>query len=463
MVLWTRLAPKPLDFGGGMSGDPIMVGWEVSKDDSFKAVVRKGQAVAKAEAAHSVHVEISGLKPDHIYYYRFFSGEEQSPVGRTRTTPKAHADIRALRYAFTACQHYEANHYAPYRQLVDDDPALILFLGDYIYESAGRHGHVRRHPDIVAHDLPTYRQRYAVYKSDPLLQAAHAAAPWMTIWDDHEVANNYRGTLGDRGDNPVEFLKRRAAAYQAYYEHMPLRCRAMPLGSSMQLYRKLDWGRLAQFQFIDTRQYRDFTPCFATAKNFDFVTDCAERLDQKRSALGATQENWLFDALAQSNAAWNILAQQSIMAEILRHDPETQATGYSTDGWDSDPADRDRILNFWRDRKISNPMALGGDTHAFVASELSVRPDSPVISSCFVGGSLASGSGPADAFQRMMGDNPHVRYSENQKRGYALVDVTREESRITFKAADNSADPNSATSTLARFVVENGKPGLTVD
>lgn len=461
VVLWTRLAIKPLDADGGMPAETINVAWEVAEDEQFKRVVRNGVAPARPQAAHSVHVEVAGLRPNHVYHYRFFVGSEESPVGRTRTAPLASADIRHMRYAFTGCQRYNNNFYPAYRQMVADDPDIVMFLGDYIYEKPMEKG-VRGDSNEEAHDLRTYRQRHAIYKSDPLLRAAHAAAPWMTIWDDHEVRGNYRGDLPPDGKAKAKFLIRRAAAYQAYYEHMPLRRRSLPVGPSMQIYRALDWGQLAQFQFVDLRQYRDFTPCFEASVKFNTVDGCKERTDPKRSILGAAQEKWLFDTMGKSTAQWNILAQQYLMAEFRRRDPETGQIVYSTDGWDGYPADRKRVMDFWRDANVKNPYAIGSDSHAFLASELRETPEGLPVASAFVGGSMASRSRRTKAdWAQMRSDNPHFRFTNGERRGYALVNLTSDENRIDYKAALNSEDEKSPTEVLTSFVVENGKPGFS--
>lgn len=457
VVLWTRLAPSPMADDGGMPFEAVPVGWELADDEGFTRIVRHGTAWALPQAAHSVHVEVEGLQPDRLYFYRFHVGSELSPTGRTRTTPTRGADVQALRYAFTACQHYETGHYGPYRQLVADDPQLILFLGDYIYEKPGIDGRVRRHPDEPAADLASYRRRYALYKLDRDLQAAHAAAPWMTIWDDHEVRNNYSGDQTPEGNDRATLLVRRAAAYQAYYEHMPLRRRSIPVGPDMQIYRSLDWGRLARFQLLDARQYRDFLPCPEQAKGGNAVPDCSDRLDPARSLLGAKQERWLFNELASSRAQWNVLTQQFMMAEARRPDPETGEIRFAADGWDGYPAARDRVLAFWRDAQVSNPIAIGGDSHAFIASEMSIG-DGPVIAPAFVGGSLSSTSGPE--FDDMVKNSPQVRFAENRLRGYSLVDVTPATSTLTMRAAADATDPDTATSTLKTFVTEHGVPGF---
>jgi alkaline phosphatase D len=453
MVLWTRLAPDAMTPDGGMPPEAVAVGWEIADDAGFRSIVRSGQVLARPQAAHSVHVEVEGLRPGRDYFYRFHAGTETSPVGRTRTSPRPGDDVQALRYAFTACQRYENGYYAGYRQMVADDPAVIFFLGDYIYEQAARDGLPRRHNDEAATDLASYRRRHSLYKLDPDLQAAHAAAPWMAIWDDHEVQNNYSNDLAAGHQTRAEFLQRRAAAYQAYFEHMPMRRRAMPVGPSAEIYRTLDWGRLAQFQLIDCRQFRSDPPCA------DPVTAaCAARLDPALTLLGAKQEAWLMDRLGSSTAKWNVLTQQFMMAEARRPDPKTGETTFSTDGWDGYPDARDRVLTRWRDSKVSNPMAIGGDSHAFIASDLGIGPDGPVIAPAFVGGSMSSTSGPE--FPGMVANSPRVRFGASERRGYTLVETTPRQSLVTMRATEDATRSDTTTTTLKRFVVEDGVPGF---
>ena len=455
MVLWTRLAPRPLDPDGGMPQQPVAVTWEVAEDAALRRIVAKGTARAAPGSAHAVHVEVGGLKPDRVYWYRFTAAGHASPTGRTRTTPTFDARPQRLRIAYGSCQKYEAGYWSAYDALVADAPDLVLFLGDYIYEGATGKNTVRPHPPVEAHDLATYRTRYGLYKSDPKLQAAHAAAPWMVIWDDHEVDNDY-GLDQDRSNpDPALFLSRRAAAYQAYYEHMPLRRTAGPVGPNMHIYRALNWGQLAQFQFLDTRQYRNRRTCDALSEGKS-IPDCPQRDDPARSLLGMPQEAWLMKTLAATTAQWNLLAQQYQMGELKRYRPELR---YSNDGWDGYPACRQRIEDQWIKARVSNPIVLGGDIHCFIADELGSDPDRPVASA-FVGGSISSlGAGRAD-LDKLAAANPHLRFTEGEKRGYGRVDLTAKGCDVTFRAVENALVQQSPAFDLAKFHVEAGRRGM---
>ncbi len=255
VVLWTRLAPDPLA-GGGMGSAPVDVEWLVARDDGMKDVVRSGTSSAIAELAHSVHVEVAGLDPDRVYWYRFRAGGVESPIGRTRTTPVAGASPSALRFAFASCQNYVQGYYTAHANLAREELDAVFFLGDYIYEGTARGDLVREYTKRGwSYSLADYRDRYAQHRTDKDLQAAHAAFPWIVTWDDHEVENNYAGGI-DKGDpRNKAALAERAAGYQAFYEHMPVRP-PRPQGPDLKLYRSVSYGGLATFYVLDTRQYR---------------------------------------------------------------------------------------------------------------------------------------------------------------------------------------------------------------
>ena len=456
MVLWTRLAPRPLDPDGGMPPAPMAVTWEVGEDQAMKRPVARGKVRAVPEAAHSVHVEVAGLKPGREYFYRFTAGGYASQTGRTRTAPALDARPDRLRIAYGSCQKYETGYWSAYDALVADAPDLVLFLGDYIYEGATGKNVVRPHPPVEAHDLATYRTRYGLYKSDPKLQAAHAAAPWMVIWDDHEVDNDYGRDQDRTNPDPATFLRRRAAAYQAYYEHMPLRRTAAPVGPDMLLYRALNWGQLAQFQFTDTRQYRNRRTCEAQSQG-KAIPDCPERDDPARSILGMPQEAWLMKTLASTTAQWNLLAQQYQMGELQR--PDRDPLRWSNDAWDGYPASRQRIVDQWTKAKVANPIVLGGDIHCFIADELGADPDRPAASA-FVGGSISSLGATNGDLAKLAAANPHLRFTDGEKRGYGRVDLTAQGCDVTFRAVENALVEQSPAFDLARFHVEAGRPGM---
>lgn len=455
VVIWTRLTPRPREPHGGMAPQPVLVGWQVAHDERFTKIAAAGETVAAPIAGHSVHVEVDGLRPDQVYFYRFVAAGHASPVGRTRTAPAPGDTPASFRAAFASCQKYEAGYYTAHAAIARAAPDVVFFLGDYIYEKALSLENVRRHPFAEASDLNSYRQRYAWYKSDPDLQASHAAAPWMPIWDDHEVSNDYGGDEDRRGGDPAAFLQRRAAAYQAYYEHMPLRRTSRPSGASMQLFRSLDWGRLAQFQLLDTRQYRAHRTCDAQARGRDIPRDCAERFDPRRSLLGARQEAWLQDRFRTSPAGWNVLTQQYPVSP-----PPDRHHTVSNDGWDGYVANRQRVLEGWRDAAVSNPIALGGDIHTFMAADIALNPGDKPIASEFVGGSISSLAREDAVRPIAFRSNPGLKYAEPNQRGFGLLELRRDTCTVTFNAVEDATRPGSKVRPISRWVVEAGDPGL---
>jgi alkaline phosphatase D len=458
MVLWTRLAPKPVE-GGGMPAEPIEVSWQVAEDEQMTKVVKKGITVARPEWAHSVHVEVGGLRPERWYWYQFKAGGEVSPKARTRTLPPANSTPEKLRFAFASCQHFETGYFTAYEHMLREDIDLVLHLGDYIYEGPGRDRQVRKHAGPKLLSLEHYRNRHAQYKTDGALQAMHAAAPWIVTWDDHELENNCAGAISERaGVSPQEFLKQRAAAYQAYYEHMPLRRTSIPKGPDMQLYRRIPYGRLAEFQVLDTRQYRTNQPCGDGNK-----PPCDESNDPRATILGERQRNWLFERLSKSPARWNVLAQQVMMARVDRTAGE--AVAYSMDQWPGYEVERRRVLKFLHDRKISNPVVLTGDIHSNWANELIAdfdQLDSKSVATEFVGSSITSGGDGNRApgnLARLLTENPFVKF-HNAERGYVRCQVTPKEWRTDYQMVEYVSRTGAPLATRASFVVEAGQPRL---
>lgn len=460
VVLWTRLAPDPLE-GGGLPPAAIEVRWEVARDEGFRDIVRRGGALAEAHAAHSVHAEVDGLQPARWYWYRFMAGDAVSPTGRTRTAPAAGAATDRLRLAFASCQQYEQGFYAAHRHLAAEDLDLVIFLGDYIYESSWGVRHVRKHEAPEPYTLEQYRNRYARYKSDPDLQRCHAAFPWLVTWDDHEVDNDYANDRSE--DLDPRFLVRRAAAYQAYWEHMPLRASARPNGPHMQLYGRHDFGGLVRIHVLDDRQYRDHQVCPRYLRGGSNVVDdlnCPSRLEPQRSLLGREQEDWLYAGFSGSRARWNIVAQQLLMAQVDRKPgPERQ---FWSDGWDGYPAARARLLRAIAERQPANPLVIGGDVHFNCVADLKVDfddPKSPVVASEFCGTSIASQGPPQARLDALRPDNPHVRFANSEQRGYVTLELAERRCLARLRTIGSEKAADSPISTRAAFVVEDGRPG----
>jgi alkaline phosphatase D len=468
-VLWTRLAVQPLaqDGQGGMS-EPISVTWEIAADDKMRNVIRSGTAETHSQWAHSIHIEVGCLEPARPYWYRFAALGEQSRIGLARTAPTPAAKVQQFRFAFASCSNWQAGYFSAYRHMAAESPDLIIFLGDYIYEytATGANGDkvLRKHDGSTAVDLASYRNRYALYRTDPDLQALHAAAPCLMTWDDHEVENDYADQWSEHvGTRPQDFLRRRAAAYQAYYEHMPLRAQSMPQGGDLRLYNRFRFGDLATFSVLDGRQYRSKQPCELPHFRGGHVApdSCAERLDPQRTYLGAEQEQWLFAGFEKSDTAWNIIAQEQLVAQLRQKD-RSGMFGHWTDGWDGYPAARQRMIDTIAVSRVRNPVFIGGDAHSYWVTDLKAdfsNPSSATVATEFVGTSITSDPPPWELILSALPENPHIRYFESEFRGYVVVDLTREHMEARLQVISDRHDPKAIVSTLKRFVVESGKPG----
>jgi alkaline phosphatase D len=460
VVLWTRLAPEPLN-GGGMEPGRVEVRWELAPDEHFHTIVQQGSVWTAQELGHSVHVEVYGLAPGRWYWYRFIVRDELSPVGRTRTAPAVNAALERFRFAVASCQHYEQGYFSAYRHMAEDDVDLVVFVGDYIYESSWGDQLVRRHAGPEPTTLVEYRNRYAQYRTDPNLQRMHALVPWLVTWDDHEVDNDYANEQSEHLD--PQFLMRRAAAYQAYYEHMPLRHSARPRGPSLRLYDRYPFGHLLQVYLLDDRQYRSPQVCPRPGMGGSAVVPpagCPDLRDPGRTLLGGEQEQWLLEALGTSPARWNVLAQQTLMAQLDRQPGPEQA--FWTDGWDGYPAARARLLSFLAERRPANPLVLGGDVHSHWVCDLKPDfddPHSPVVATEVCGTSITS-QGPAqERADALRAENPHVKLANSEKRGYVRLEITPERCEVHLRVLDSEKTRASHLATLASFVVENGRPG----
>lgn len=466
VVVWTKLAPKPLDPDGGMGSEIVSVAWEVAEDDAMKNIVAKGTSLATPQLGHTVHAEVGGLKPDRWYWYRFLVGDAVSPVGRTRTLPAPNSTPDKLKFAFASCQHYEHGLYTAYEQMAKDDVDLVFHLGDYIYEGPGKDGLVRKHTGPESSKIKTladYRQRYMLYRADPLLHGMHALCPWFVTWDDHEFDNNYANDIqeeqpaGTPQVDPVRFLEQRAAAYQAYYEMMPLRRRSLPRGPAMRLFRRASFGRLAEFHVLDTRQYRSDQP---NGDGLHPIND--EALKPTNSILGRQQRGWLEAGLISSTATWNVLAQQVMMAMVEFHLPNR--SGSSMDQWPGYSYERIALGGFLADRKVPNPIVLTGDIHSNWVNNLRVddrQHDEPVVATEFVGTSISSGgNGPQkiDGLDKLMANNPCIQF-HNRERGYVRCLVTPANWTSDYVVVEDVTKLGGKVRTLASFVVEAGRPG----
>jgi len=463
MVLWTRLAVDPLQVGANEQGS-IEVVWELSDDPSMKSILKSGRVIATEALGHSVHVEVHGLEPNRWYWYRFQSGDAISPVGRTRTVPSAEQMVDQLRFAFASCQHYESGLYTAYEHMVTEEFDLILHLGDYIYEGGPGRSELRRHNSTEIVSLNDYRNRYGLYKSDEHLKAAHAHAPWLVVWDDHEFDNNCAGLISEElWVDPRDFAIRRASAYQAYYENQPLRASSMPAGADMKLYRDISFGSLASFAMLDTRQYRSDQPNGDGSKKLEGAV-----FHPKSTLLGSAQEAWLFAHLQDSDARWNVLGQQIMVGRVGRvagGRVDGDSKVYSMDQWAGYDAPRKRLLNEIKRMETANTVVLTGDIHSNWANELYVDFDKPEQGSVaveFVGTSISSGGNGYDKSKQeaeLFRENPFVKF-HNAERGYVSCSVTKDQWRTFYRTVPFVDRPGAPLQTRAEFVVEHNKPVL---
>jgi phosphodiesterase/alkaline phosphatase D-like protein len=443
VVLWTRLAPDPLDAAdGGMPPQPVTVQWELARDEEFRKVLHSGEVTAAPESAHSVHVVVTDLAPDRWYWYRFRVGGVHSRTGRTRTMPPPGAKVDRMRFAFASCQSWVGGPYPAYRDMAAQDLDFVIHLGDYIYETTNG-------------SLSEFRRLHALYKTSPDLRAAHARFPFILTWDDHEVQNNYAGPVAGGAGDGRPFLERRANGYQAYYEHLPMRPAQQPNGPDVLMYRRLDFGRLAQFSVLDTRQYRSDQALGDGRK-----PPSGEVFDPARTMTGPEQERWLLDGLRGSKARWNVIAQQTIMAAFDYDLGPGQSV--NLDQWDGYPPARSRILDFIAQQRPANPIVLSGDWHTHWVNDLKTDfndPSSATVATEFVGTSISSGAGWDADVRTGLAANPHVKFYNGSYRGYVLCDVTPERWRADLRIVLNARDPASPAFTIAAFHVLDGVPG----
>jgi len=452
IVLWTRLTGPDLP-----SQAPVR--WELARDEAFTQIAARGTESAIADEAHSVHAEPSSLEPGRTYWYRFEALGQRSANGRTRTAPAPDAAAN-LRFALTSCQRFDHGHYAAWRHVAGSELDFVLFVGDYIYEYPSPSVALRYHEGGAVRTLEQYRARYAQYKSDPALQAAHAAMPWFLVWDDHEVDNDYANLQGQ--SLQTDFREQRTAAYRAYWEHMPFPKALRPSGPDMRIYGRYDWGSQVCIHALDDRQYRDVQACAKPGRggsNVVRLSDCPELLNPQRTLLGAAQERWLADSW-DPRRRWNLLAQQTLMARFSRA-PLDQAT-YWTDGWDGYAPARKRLLQTVVDRKVPGVVVLGGDVHAHYVADLKVDYDdarAPTIATELCGTSITSRGAAQERVNEWLRHNPHVRYGRADQRGYVSCRLDADTLHASLMAVDKPEDPASAVAVAAQFVVDAARPG----
>jgi alkaline phosphatase D len=473
VVLWTRLV-------GDLPAEPVPVFWELASDQGFKTIVAKGRADAVAEFGHSIHIDVEGLAPQRAYFYRFMSGDAVSASGITRTAPSMRDETGNLRLVLASCQNWQHGYFHAWTHAAADHPDLVVFVGDYIYEYGAAQSAMapRKHDSGEIFSLADYRARYALYKSDPSLQAAHATAPWIVTWDDHEVANDYANDQDER--LRPGFLQRRVAAYQAFWENMPLSNAVLKAAvwPQMAIFDRFSWGRLADIHVLDDRQYRDYQACPNRGRGGGSGTvwahDCAELADAGRTLLGKQQELWLAKGLAASQSRWNVIAQQTLMTETNQASVQEQAQGkarYWTDGWDGYRPARERLYSDLKSAQARgharDTLVLSGDVHAWYVADLKSSQDaasaerSAILATEFCGTSITSNSGwTQERVERIAAANPHYHYARADRRGYTLLNLNAKTTEVQLRAVEDVRRQTSPVQTLRRFEVRAGKPGL---
>ncbi|WP_347270552.1 alkaline phosphatase D family protein [Rhizorhabdus histidinilytica] len=467
-VIWTRLCPDPVEEHGGMPMGPVEVDWFVYEDEAMRRIAQKGSATAWPELGHSVHVELAGLQPDRPYWYRFAIGRDKTQLGRGHTLPAPGAPLDRLRFGVAGCQNYEDGLFTAYAHLAREDIAFVWHFGDYIYEDRPRQvnyerdgsprAHVRDHVGTDCYTIGDYRRRYAQYKMDPDLQAAHLAAPWFTTFDDHEVADNWSANATPYQHDPALFAFRRAAAMQAYYEHMPLRKASMPSGGAMQLYRRSRIGDLMTAHFLDTRQYRSVQPCKG-----GFEPPCPTVADPKQTVLGSAQEQWLDRGLRDGGSRWNLVAQQVMMMPLDRQSLPGGGEIRNLDSWGGYDAARERMAASFAGR--GDVIVMTGDEHQNFAGELRRQGGKGEVAAPeFVVTSITSGGDgwvKPEVQAQLRAHNPALQYLSD-KRGYAVCEVTRDLWQTRFRGVDQVTAPGGSIATLATASVERGKPAINL-
>jgi alkaline phosphatase D len=465
IVLWTRLAPDPTD-PTSLGDDRIPVRWRIALDEDMREVVRSGRATASPDLAHAVHVEVNGLGSHADHWFQFSVDDEESPVGHFRTAPGRNESASQLQLAFATCQDWPSGFYTAYRDMLQDDLDLVIHLGDYTYEylidSSKRAGEIPAGFEEETVDLRTYRLRHTLYKLDPDLQAAHQRFPFSIIWDDHEVQNDYSGLAPEYGEPSLDFTARRAAAYQAFYEHVPIRRSALAKNfDELRIYRRLNFGRLAELTLLDDRQYRDDNPCGDGES-----LRCDAAFDEDVQMLGDRQERWTRNGFQRSQSQWNLVGQQLLLAE-LEHQP-IEVGRYWNDAWDGYPTARRRLLDAVAESGVANPVFFTGDWHSTFVNDLKLDfkdAAAAPIATEFVTPAITTGGddtpyGPY--YGPMIPFNPHIKYYEGDRRGFMKATITEQELRVDLRFVTD-VESGTGTGYVERtFVVQDGVAGAVV-
>jgi alkaline phosphatase D len=435
VVLWTRLIGADLP-------DEVEVAWDVV--DDIGTVVRTGMTSAAADTGHAVHVVLDVDGPTR---FRFRAGGGwTSTIGSTQpATPRDE-----LRIASASCQHFETGFYAAHRDLAEWEPDLVVFLGDFMYEGSARAvggDVVRSHEGDEPTTLEAYRTRYAQYLGDLQLQRARAVCPWLVVWDDHEVENNYAGLVPQLTTESDAFPARRAQAYRAWWEHMPTRLDAPDVDApSFEIHRGVDYGDLVRLSALDGRQHRSVQACGSPV--LDTQPACAEASDPARTMLGDEQEAWLADRFASSIATWHVVAQQTVMTDLRLENGAI----LNYDQWDGYAPARDRLLAGAPEGLV----VLSGDIHFAGVGRLAGKGVE------FVATSISSVGNVDPALQPLIATFQDVVDVELEHRGYTRHVVTPTAWVAEYRTVTDVADPDSEVTTWRSFRVAAGSSEVAV-
>jgi alkaline phosphatase D len=487
VVLWTRVTPSPDAVPGSGRGPRVTVTWEVATDPAFRRVVRRGRFVTSASRDHTVKLDATGLRPERWYWYRFTALGATSPVGRTRTAPRPRDTPDNLRIGFASCSNWPAGLFAAYRGLAQrQDLHAIVHLGDYLYESGS--SDVRAHePDHEILSLADYRVRHGQYKTDPDLQAAHALAPWIVTWDDHEVTNDSwsDGAENHQPDTEGDYAARKARAHRAYDEWMPVRMDGTArLGDGTRLYRRLRFGTLAELSMLDLRSYR-------SEQVAQMGTDTAVD-DPERTMTGAEQMSWLLEGLQQGRAQWKVVGTsvmfsplkiaalpRDVVGAINTLSPLIPQDGVyaNPDQWDGYTADRRTVVDHLVANEVQDTVFITGDIHSAwaidVPTDVGAYPIAPAAAVEFVCTSVTSnnlkdalGTPPRSApnlaaEQAILAANPHIKYLNFDDHGFCVLDLTAERAQCDWFTIGSRTDPDTPITWTRSFATDSGTSAVT--
>ena len=488
VVLWTRVTPTDAATPGSGRGPGVTVAWEVARDAAFHEIVRRGRVVTGPDRDHTVKVDADRLRPDSWYYYRFRLGDAVSPVGRTRTAPARTADVPRLRVGVVSCSHYEYGFFAAYRHLAArDDLDAVLHLGDYLYEREPGEGNVRVHdPKHEIVSLSDYRRRHAQYKADPDLQRLHARVPFIVTWDDHEVTNDsWRDGAENHDAGEGSYQARKARAHRVYDEWMPVRMGGTTrTGDGTQLFRRLQWGRLADINMLDLRSYRD--EMVETSAPFPLPQLQTEADDPGRTMTGNRQMGWLKRVLLRKQTQWKLIGNSVMIAPLsFAQLPRDAVAAINTvtgevpsdgiplnlDQWDGYTADRRELYDHIVEHGITDAVFLTGDIHSAWANDLPLDPGTyPVTGTAgveFVCTSVTSSNidditgtpprtGTLAIEAVLQANNRHVKYVNFDDHGFSVLDVDRRRAQMDYYALTDRRRRDSGVHWTASWQTRSG-------